>query len=199
MRNRNNSRSARLPLAITLIVASFASAIFIATSTNRGADFWIVKAPVITGHTISSLDVGLIHLNLGSSSKLYLGKDFAPIGMIATRSIRIGEIISTADLTSASDAISTSAVPLSVRSVDIAKGLDIGEGVDIYWVQDSRNGEAIIDPILILGGVTLLTLESSGNGFSSEVGLTIAVEETQVLRVLSATTQGRLVVIRAHV
>ena len=199
MRNTKKSHNARLPLAITLIVASFASAIFISTFSNKGAEYWVVKDLVITGHTISASDVELIHMNLSTSSTMYIDKEFAPIGMIATRNIRIGEVISTTDLSSAIDAMATSAVPISVRSVDIAKGLAISEGVDIYWVQDSRNGEAVVDPILILGGVILLSLENSKNSFGGEVGLTIAVESTQVLRVLSATTQGRLVVIRSHV
>ena len=111
----------------------------------------------------------------------------------------MGEIIGANDLTSAVDAMSTSAVPISVRAVDVANGLRIGEGIDIYWVLDTGNGDEVVDPILILGGVTLLNYDDSGKNFGSEVGLTIAVEETQVLRILSATTLGRLVVIRSHV
>jgi hypothetical protein len=110
-----------------------------------------------------------------------------------------GEIIGSNDLTSAIDAMSTSAVPLSVRSVDVATGLSIGEDVDIYWVFDTQNGEDVLDPVLILGGVTLLSYDDGGKNFGSDVGLSVAVEETQVLRLLSATTLGRLVVIRSHV
>lgn len=199
MKTRKKSNSARLPLAITLIVASFASAIFISTISNKGENFWVVKTPIIPGHTISSNDVSLSHLNLKQSSDLYLSSIDEPIGMIARRNMRIGEVISTSDLSSAVDAQSASAVPLSVRSVDISQGLIVGESVDIYWVQDARNGETPVDPILILGGVTLLSIENTGNSFSGEAGLSIAVEQTQVLRILSATTIGRLVVIRANV
>jgi hypothetical protein len=56
-----------------------------------------------------------------------------------------------------------------------------------------------MDPVLILGGVTLLSFEDGGKNFGSDIGLSVAVEETQVLRLLSATTFGRLVVIRSHV
>jgi hypothetical protein len=66
-------------------------------------------------------------------------------------------------------------------------------------VLDSRNGEAVIDPILILGGVTIIGLDSSKNSIGGDVPITVAIEETQVLRMLSATTQGRLVVVRTHV
>jgi hypothetical protein len=199
MKTRKKSHSARLPLAITLIAASFISAILISTVANKGQDYWVINTPIIPGHTISASDVVLSHLNLKASSDLYLGQASEPIGMIATRSMRIGEVISTSDLSSAVDAQSASAVPLSVRSVDISQGLVVGDSVDIYWVQDARNGELAVDPILILGGVTLLSIENSGNSFSGEVGLSIAVEQTQVLRILSATTIGRLVVIRSNV
>jgi hypothetical protein len=193
------TRSTRLPLAITLIVAAFVSTFLIATFSNKGADYWVINGPISPGHQISASDISVAHFNLDSSAQFYLSKETEPIGMIATRIMHAGEIIGSADLTSAVDAMSTSAVPLSVRSVDIATGLSIGEAVDIYWVLDTQNGDDAIDPILILGGVTLISFDESGKNFGSDVGLSVAVEETQVLRLLSATTLGRLVVIRSHV
>jgi hypothetical protein len=199
MRPPKNSFSARLPLAITLIIASFASVIFISSVANKGADYWVIRGLVISGHVITSSDLETVHMNLSKSSALYIDKSFNPIGLIALRTLQDGEVISTTDLSSAVQGQSTSAVPLSVRSVDIAQGLMPGEGVDIYWVLDSINGEAAVEPVLVLAGVALLSLENTGNSFSGDVGLSIAVEQTQVLRVLSATSLGRLVVIASHV
>ena len=193
------TRTSRLPLAITLIAAAFVSTFLIATFSNRGADYWVITTPMSPGHQISASDVSLAHLNLDVSAKFYLSKEVEPIGMIATRIMHSGEIIGSTDLTSALNAMSTSAVPISVRSVDVATGLNIGEEVDIYWVLDTQSGESSIDPILILGGVTLLSIDNGGKNFGSDTGLSVAVEETQVLRLLSATTLGRLVVIRSHV
>jgi hypothetical protein len=193
------TRTSRLPLAITLIAAAFISTFLIATFSNKGADYWVITTPMSLGHQISASDVSLAHLNLDSSAKFYLSKEVEPIGMIATRIMHSGEIIGSTDLTSALNAMSTSAVPISVRSVDVATGLNIGEEVDIYWVLDTQNGESSVDPILILGGVTLLSIDNGGKNFGSDTGLSVAVEETQVLRLLSATTLGRLVVIRSHV
>jgi hypothetical protein len=193
------TRASRLPLAVTLIAAAFVSAFLIATFSNKGADYWVINLPISHGHQISSSDVSIAHMNLDSSAQFYLSDEVEPIGMIATRTMHAGEIIGSMDLSSTVDAMSTSAVPLSVRSVDIATGLIIGEGVDIYWVLDTQNGEEVMDPVLILGGVTLLSFEDGGKNFGSDIGLSVAVEETQVLRLLSATTYGRLVVIRSHV
>ena len=199
MRSQKNSFSARLPLAITLIIASFASVIFISSIANKGANYWVVRGSVVSGHVITSSDLETVHMNLNKSSALYIDKTFNPIGLIALRTLQDGEVISTSDLGSAIQGQSTSAVPLSVRSVDIAQGLTLGEGVDIYWVEDSNNGEAVLEPVLVLAGATLLSLENTGNSLSGDVGLSIAVEQTQVLRVLSATSLGRLVVIASHV
>lgn len=193
------TRSTRLSLAVTLIAAAFASAFLIATFSNKGADYWVINVPISPGHQISSADVSIAHLNLDASAQFYLSKEVEPIGMVATRIMHPGEIIGSNDLSSAIDAMSTSAVPLSIRSVDVATGLSIGEDVDIYWVLDTQNGEDVMDPVLILGGVTLLSYDDGGKNFGSDVGLSVAVEETQVLRLLSATTLGRLVVIRSHV
>jgi hypothetical protein len=193
------THSARLPLAITLIVATFASTFLIATFSNKGADYWVISLPISPGHQISASDVSIAHLNLVASSEFYLGKEVDPIGMVATRIMHPGEIIGSTDLTSTANAMSTSAVPLSVRSVDVPTNLRIGEDIDIYWVLDAQIDEDVMDPILILGGVTLLSFDDGGKNFGSDIGLSVAVEQTQVLRLLSATTLGRLVVIRSHV
>ena len=193
------TRSSRLPLAVTLIAAAFVSTFLITTFSTRGADYWVVTTSMSPGHQISASDISLQHMNLDTSARFYLSKEVEPIGMIATRIMHSGEIISSTDLTSALDAMSTSAVPISVRSVDIATGLSLGEEVDIYWVLDAQSSESSMDPILILGGVTLLSIDDGGKNFGSDIGLSVAVEETQVLRLLSATTLGRLVVIRSHV
>jgi hypothetical protein len=199
MKNKKSSYSARMPLAITLIIAAFASAFFISTYSNKGADYWVVANSFAPGHLITESDLVATHMNLGSSSENYLSTSDQLIGLVATRTMVVGEVISTSDVTASSQAMSTSAVPLSLRSADLASGVIVGDSVDIYWVLDSRNGEGVMDPILILGGVSLIGLDDSKNALGGDIGITVAIEETQVLRLLSATTQGRLVVVRAYV
>ena len=199
MKNKKDSYGARMPLAITLIVAAFASAFFISTYSNRGYDYWVIAQSVTPGHVISLADLANDHLNLGDSTDYYLRESDQIVGLVATRLLQPGELISTADVNSSADSMATSAVPLNLRSSDLASGISVGDPVDLYWVLDSRNGEEVVDPILILGGITLVGLDSSKNSLGGDVSITVAIEETQVLRMLSATTQGRLVVVRTHV
>jgi hypothetical protein len=188
-----------MPLAITLIIAAFASAFFISTYSNRGYDYWVIAQPLTPGHVIDQTDLRLDHLNLGQSTEYYLRESDQVVGLVATRGMQMGEVISLADVSSSTASIATSAVPLNLRSSDFASGINLGDSVDLYWVLDSRNGEEVMDPILILGGVTLIGLDDSKNSLGGDVSITVAIEETQVLRMLSATTQGRLVVVRSHV
>jgi hypothetical protein len=199
MKNRKDSYGARMPLAITLIVAAFASAFFISTYSNRGYDYWVIAQPLTPGHVIEQIDLRADHFNLGKSAEYYLRESDQVVGLVATRRMQIGEVISMADVSSSAASMATSAVPLNLRSGDLASGINAGDSVDLYWVLDSRNGEEVIDPILILGGVSLIGLDDSKNSLGGDVSITVAIEETQVLRMLSATTQGRLVVVRSHV
>jgi hypothetical protein len=199
MKNKKDSFSARMPLAITLIVAAFASAFFISTYSNRGHEYWVIAQPITPGHVIDLMDISTDHLNLGESSDYYLKESDQVIGLVAKRQMQVGEVISIADVNNSAESMSTSAVPLNLRSGDLASGINVGDSVDLYWVLDSRNGEEVVDPILILGGVILIGLDSSKNSLGGDVSITVAIEETQVLRMLSATTQGRLVVVRSHV
>jgi hypothetical protein len=199
MKIRKDSYRARMPLAITLIVAAFASAFFISTYSNRGFDYWVIAQPVMPGHVIALTDLVTDHLNLGESTEYYLRESDQVVGLVITRKMQVGELIPVVDISSSADSMATSAVPLNLRAGDLASGINVGDAVDLYWVLDWRNGEEVVDPILILGGITLLGLDSSKNSLGGDVSITVAIEETQVLRMLSATTQGRLVVVRSHV
>ena len=199
MKNKKSSINARMPLAITLIVAAFASAFFISTYANKGDEYWVLNNAVTAGRIITATDIELVHMNLTSSSGKYLRASSQVIGLVATRSMLAGELIPVPDLTQSNKSLNTDSVPLSLRSSDLASGVLLGDLVDIYWVMDSRNGEAVVDPILVLGGIAVIGLDDSKNALGGDVSISVAIEESQVSRLLSATTQGRLVVVRSYV
>ena len=196
---KKESSKSRMALAITLIAASFLSAFFLTTFSARGSDYWVAISEMNPGHELARGDIELHHFDLNASAYLYVAKSADPVGMISVSKIIGGQILSTQNLSSRSQRLSSSAVPISIRGADVASGIQVGEGVDIYWVIDSQNGDLSVDPLMILGGVILLSFDQKSKNFGTDAALTVAVEETQVLRLLRATTHGRLVVVRAHV
>lgn len=188
-----------MPLAISLIVASFISAFFLASFSRSTSQFWVANVDLQSGHQITEGDLTLKDLDLSASSMMYLTKNMEPLGQVVIKNVGAGEVMAVNSVSSTAKTMASSAVPLSIRSVDLAAGIYVGSLVDIYWVIDSLNGEAPQEPILILGSVPIISADVKNKNFGSDAAITVSVEQTQVLRLLAATTMGRLVVISSNV
>ena len=199
MRKPPSSNRSRMPLAISLIIASFLSAFFLASFSRSTTEYWVATIDLQSGHQISSGDLSLMDMDLSSSSMIYLSKDLDPLGQVVIKNVVAGEVMAINSVSSTAKTMASSAVPLSIRSVDLATGIYVGALVDIYWVIDSLNGELPEDPILILGSVPIISTDVKNKNFGTDAAITVSVEQTQVLRLLSATTSGRLVVISYNV
>ena len=199
MRKPPSSNRSRMPLAISLIIASFLSAFFLASFSRSTTEYWVATIDLQSGHQISSGDLSLMDMDLSSSSMIYLSKDLNPLGQVVIKNVVAGEVMAINSVSSTAKTMASSAVPLSIRSVDLAAGIYVGALVDIYWVIDSLNGELPEDPILILGSVPIISADVKDKNFGTDAAITVSVEQTQVLRLLSATTSGRLVVISSNV
>jgi hypothetical protein len=199
MRKPPSSSRSGMPLAISLIAASFISAFFLATFSQSTTQYWVATIDLQSGHQISTGDLSLVDMDLAASSMIYLPKDLDPLGQVVIKNIVAGEVMSVNSVSSTAKTMASSAVPLSIRSVDLAAGIYVGALVDIYWVIDSLNGESPQEPILILGSVPIISADVKNKNFGTDAAITVSVEQTQVLRLLSATTLGRLVVISSNV
>jgi hypothetical protein len=188
-----------MPLAIALIIASFLSAFFLASFSRSTTQYWVATIDLQSGHQISTGDLSLIDMDLAESSLIYLSKQLDPLGQVVIKNMVAGEVMTTNSVSSTAKTMASSAVPLSIRSVDLAAGIYVGALVDIYWVIDSLNGELPEDPVLILGSVPIISADMKNKNFGTDAAITVSVEQTQVLRLLSATTSGRLVVISSNV
>jgi hypothetical protein len=127
-----------------------------------------------------------------------LRADTDPVGLITTRNIHEGEILTSTALTKENDYFDVEEVSISIRASDIPGNTDVGDLVTIYQVGDSRNGETIEAPIRILSGVFVSALERKGSNFGSELSITLAISHEYVPRVLSATDRGRIVIVGSH-
>ena len=188
-----------MPLAISLIIASFISAFFLANFSQSTKQYWVATIDLQSGHQISTGDVSLVDMDLSASSMIYLSKDLDPRGQVVTKNVVAGEVMAINSVSPTAKTMASSAVPLSIRSIDLAAGIYVGALVDIYWVIDSLNGELPQDPILILGSVPIISADVKNKNFGTDAAITVSVEQTQVLRLLAATTSGRLVVISSNV
>jgi hypothetical protein len=195
--HRKSSRG-RLVLAIVLIAASLVSAFIFSSLANQKTSMIVSTNFLLPEHQIVESDLTRIQVSLGEVADYYVSDTSQIVGSFTKVRIEARELISKSAISSQSDAISLSSVPLSIRSADAPDGLIPGASVDIYWVQDDTNADMQLIPELVVVGAHVLAITKSGSNFGSEVGLTVAVSSEDVLLLLGATSQGRVVLVSSH-
>ena len=194
---RKSSRS-RLILAIVLIVASLISSFIFSSLANQKRNMIVSSTFLLPGHQITESDLTTIQVMLGDVSDNYVSQATQIIGTFTTVRIEADELIAKSSIAAQSDSLSLSAVPLSIRAADAPDGLLPGSTIDIYWVQDQANADIQLTPELVIASAHVLAITKSGSNFGSEIGLTVAVHSDEVLLLLGATSQGRVVLVSSH-
>jgi Flp pilus assembly protein CpaB len=194
---RKTSRS-RLILAIALIAASLVSAIIFSSLANQKKTMIVSTTFLLPGHQITENDLTRVQVTLGDLSDGYMSQESELIGRFTKVGVEAHELIARSSIASASDSIVLSSVPLSIRSADAPQGIGPGSTIDIYWVQAETNGDIQLIPELVIAGAHVLAISKSGSNFGSEIGLTVAVDSDEVLLLLGATSQGRVVLVSSH-
>lgn len=195
--HRKNSRS-RLVLAIALIVASLLSAFIFSALANQRSTMIVSTTFLLPGHQITESDLARVQVTLGDVGKNYISQESEIVGTFSKVRIEAHELIARTSISSHIDLVSLSSVPLSIRSADAPEGIIPGSIIDIYWVQSETSAEIQLVPELVIAGAHVLAISKSGSNFGSEVGLTVAVQSDEVLSLLGATSQGRVVLVSSH-
>jgi len=139
-----------------------------------------------------------VQVTLGDVAMNYISEESQILGTFTKVRIEAHELISRTSISPQADSLSLSSVPLSIRSADAPEGISPGSVIDIYWVQADSNVEIQLIPELVIAGAHVLAITKSGSNFGSEVGLTVAVQSDEVLLLLGATSQGRVVLVSSH-
>ena len=197
MPQKRNSHT-RIILAATLCAATLLASFVMSMAANQRDKYWVVLHPIAAGTQLEASDLGLQSVVLGSSEGNYLPAHSNPIGSITRRQLSSGELLEGNSITDQSSALVNQQVSISVRSVDIPAGLNVGEIISIYQLHDSQNGETAVSPQHILGGVFVTALDRKGSNFGGVAALTVSLSRELIPELLDATTSGRLVVVRAH-
>jgi len=194
---RRSSRS-RLILAIVLIAASLISAFIFSSLATEKTTMIVSTTFLLPGHQITKNDLGTAQVTLGNLSEKYINQEDLLIGSFAKVRIEAQELIARTSVSSQLSGNILSSVPLSIRSADAPVNMNPGSTIDIYWVQSDVVGENQLAPELVIAGANVLSIAKSGSNFGSELGLTVAVRSEEVLSLLSATSQGRIVLVSSH-
>ena len=194
---RKSSRS-RLLLAIALIAASLVSAFIFSAVANQKTTMIVTTSFLLPGHQITEDDLTQVQVTLGNLAKNYVNHQSQIVGSYTKVRIEAQELIALSSISNQSDSTSLSSVPLSIRSADAPEGINPSSTIDIYWVQSENNGDIQLIPELVIAGAHVLAISKSGSNFGNEIGLTVAVNSEDVLLLLGATSQGRVVLVSSR-
>lgn len=164
-------------------------------AANEREDFWVLTRSVGKGSVLTSADLTITAVALASSANRYLSATTNPVGSVALRPLRAGELLEGAALSTDGGVAVNHEISLSIRSVDMPAELAAGDLVALFHLQDSRNGEIPPSPVRIINSVFVSSIDRQSSNFGGEVALTIAIDRLDVTTVLAATTSGRVVAV----
>ena len=198
MKTKNPVIQTRIVIAVSLLIAALISSIAITTIGNTSSQYWVASRAISPGEVITNTDVTRSSASLKNSSELYLSDEINPVGKIATRSIGTAELIAQSAISEVTSDNSAEIVPLHLSNSDIPSDSQVGEEIAIYWVPESMGSQIVTEPQRVLRGIYLRSIDKKNSNFGNDVAITVSVPPSQVISLLSATSTGRLVVVRAR-
>lgn len=188
----------RFAIAITLFIASIAASLVITLASQRSSTYWIALHPIPAGATISSSDIGKASATLSSRINHYLTTKSSIIGVVTTRRIDSGALLSRSDLDSDVNHSTLQNIAISLKASDIPNDCGIGDIVTLFQVHDVREGEQEIAPVEVARHLFISQITRNGANFGSDVIVTITVPKEEVAIILQSTGSGRLVIVGTH-
>ena len=187
----------RIAAALLLLISSIVISVSFSLLSQQGSLYWVAKTPLLPGTQIQSSSLELRKVSLGSSSHLYFGRNDSPALLTSKRFFSPGEVISRAGVSSRVENEFVVSVPISVRSVDIPESAEPGDMVTLFWVLDGR-GDQLFEPEEIAREIYIQSIDRRGSNFGSDLAISVSVSHSQVQKLLSYTTGGRIVVVPSH-
>jgi len=190
--------SPRVIVAFALFCAALLSSFAFAALSNKTLGYWVAAHPISIGSLITSEDLILVNATLAENGGLYLTQDLNPIGSTSISAIGTGEFIALNSITEESTAFDSEQVPINIAASDIPADIEMGELISLYWVPEPLDRTSLSTPELLLSGVFLRSIDRKNSNFGNGLAITISVDNSQVKKLLSGTSSGRLVIVGSH-
>lgn len=162
---------------------------------HNAESYWVLNKPIASGTTIVSSDLQLRKATLDSSITGYLTSKSSPVGFRATRNLVAGELLARSALSASHSASDVVTLSISIRAVDLPESVQSGDVVDLYFVDGNINQSATVEPYRVVERAFVLGVTRNSANFSSDIALTISIDNRYTSQVLSATAHGRVVAV----
>ncbi len=192
----STARAARRPwtdlrffIGLALIIASVVGVWLIVGAAKQTTPALQAVRTIVPGEPLTSADVRVVDVALGTVGSGYLTPATLEPGLIATRTITEGELVSVASAAGADRGRTTSVV---VRSaVRVPSAVAAGTVVEVWAAAPLTDGKGFAEPEVLLAEATVASVErDDGPLASSSTTLELVVDRARIGDVLAAMTGG---------
>jgi hypothetical protein len=192
--------TAKTYFAIGLLVLSLFAAFAITGQANKSVKVWTASKDLAAGDVIKIGSTSLVKVFLPVNSSQYLNENSKITDLVVTRRILKGELIPNSALSAAYDGESNRSVPLKIERNDLPNDLVSGQSVDIYSLpQEGVNSSKSTKTELISIDVVVESIDLKSKEMGGEIGIVLKIPELDVIYLLSAINQSRIVVVRSEI
>jgi len=182
---RNSKRlTAFSILGITLLVV-------LSTTTKGPRGYaWEVTTPIPTQSRVSTTNISLVRVDLGSLSSSYLGKTELVVGQFASHALAAGTLLMPRDIALHPMTSGMALLPLGLLASDISPNIAPGDFVDVYVIPKDQTAA----PGVVVTHIDVAELDLHSRSLGGSVDISLSVTASQAAMIIDAESQGRLVV-----
>jgi hypothetical protein len=192
--------TAKTYFAIGLLILSLFAAFAITGQANKSVSVWSASKDLVAGDAIKDGSVTAVKVFLPTNSEKYLSANTRITDQIANRLIRKGELLPSSALSSTFRGESNRSVPLKIARNDLPNDLNSGQSVDIYSLpQNDLNSTKPRKTELISISVVVESIDLKSKDMGGDIGIVLKIPERDVIYLLEALNQSRIVVVRNEI
>jgi len=161
-------------------------------NTTPKSSVWMVISPIPSGSKITSGELRLIKANLTTDSSHFVGPTDGVVGQYASRLLQIGDLVATTDINRSAPTTATSFLPIGIAVDDLPGDLMVGDLVDIYVIPKDQSSL----PGVVAHRVVVQSIDQKSRSLGGSVAVSVVASATVTSIIVTAESQGRLVLAR---
>ena len=153
---------------------------------------WMATGSIPNGSRITSSEVKLVKVDLTEDALHFESKNDLVVGKFATRLLEPGDLVAVTDVTQQSSNSTSTFLPIGVAVDDLPADLAVGDLVDVYVIPKDQG----VLPAVVAHRIPVQYIDDKSRSLGGSVAVSLSASPTVTSIIVTAESQGRLVLAR---
>jgi len=153
---------------------------------------WMATGSIPNGSRITSNEVKLVKVDLTEDALHFESKNDLVVGKFATRLLEPGDLVAVTDVTQQSSNSTSTFLPIGVAVDDLPADLAVGDLVDVYVIPKDQG----VLPAVVAHRIPVQYIDDKSRSLGGSVAVSLSASPTVTSIIVTAESQGRLVLAR---